>query len=186
MARIATMGIDCIDERLFNFGGPIELNKPRFGLYGSTIYADRYGNKRTGWLDFCYGSDYHPRSYNHGISYTLNKNTKIYTISNYDDYINLLKNYRYIPYDNKVSIDWNKFKLDFDAFHLTEDAFWELRMIISGYVFFEDDGSRGNRYRLDDFYCYDCETWILFNLDCINKGSIQNICIKYKKTEDYE
>ena len=175
--RIATMGIETIDPEKFQNNGDTFLNKPRFGLYGSTLIKEN-SNLRTGWLDFIFG-DWQEKSkkYSKGISYTLHKKSKIFTIDSIEDYIELLEKYneRIHAYDNRyrISIDWNEFARDYDAFHLTEDAFWELRMIYT-----EQNNEDGTVDRLEDFYSYDCETWIIFNLDCINMGSVYNIHIK--------
>lgn len=75
-------------------------------------------------------------------------------------------------------IDWKKLSKDYDAFHLTERAFWEMRLPLSNILECED-GSE-----LCDFYSYDCESWILFNLDCINWGSVINQDVKIKSLYD--
>ena len=53
-----------------------------------------------------------------------------------------------------------------------ENGFWQLRL-----PFAWDDESefiynQMRKKNYSDFYSYDAETWIIFNLDCINKGSI--------------
>jgi len=135
------------------------------------------GYKTTGWLNWCISAEYRPDRYYKGISYTLHKKAKVYTVNSYRDYMNLLSKYKRIDrVFDKVGIDFDKLKLDYDAFHLTEEGFYELRLLFNEYRTEE-----GKTYYIDNFYSYDCETWIIFNLDCINKGSIQNICLKYKE-----
>lgn len=175
-SRILTMGISELDPQKFNLKGNLELNKPRFGLYGSTMYIDKYRNRiMSSWLEFVEGNEFHLNRYSNGISYKLNKKAKIYEIDSMEDYIDLMNKYPLEGYCDKYMIDWNKFSKDYDAFHLTEKAFWKLRMIYSNKHYIE---SLGKIVTMDDFYSYDCETWIIFNLDCINKGSIQNVSTK--------
>ena len=69
---------------------------------------------------------------------------------------------------NKVYIDFKRLSEDYDAFHLTEDAFWEMRLM------YFDLFTRATHKIMADFYSYDCETWIIFNYDIINQGSIMN------------
>lgn len=178
--KIITMGIDSIDKSKFRTDGEIFLNKPRFGLWGSSRKQIGYNKKWSGWLDFVAGENFYSDKYHKGIMYNLHKNAKVYEIYNYEDYINMLDNYGYIDYSSiypEMYIDWNKFAKDYDAFHITEDAFYELRFL---YCHVVDDN--GNEIRIKDFYSYDCETWIIFNLDCINQGSIVNISVHL---EDY-
>lgn len=107
-----------------------------------------------------------------GISYTLHKNAKICTISCEEDYLDLMDNYSIEFKDNileEAYIDFEKLSQDYDAFHLTEDAFCEMRIIYPPIY------RRNIPHRmLADFYSYDCETWIIFNYDIINQGSIMN------------
>lgn len=173
--RIATMGINFIDPEKFDSEGRIKFNKPRFGLWGSTLITDK-SKYRSSWMDWVISEDFHPERYTKGISYTLHKNTKIYTVDSVEDYMELLEDYsiRKHEYDNvyKFYIDWNKFKEDYDAFHLTEDCFYKLR-----FMQLKDKNEDGTIDIVEDFCFYDCESWIIFNLNCINKGSIQNFSI---------
>ena len=70
---------------------------------------------------------------------------------------------------NRLVINWDKLSKDYDAFHLTEDAFWSMRLPWDPDELTDVDGNY-----LENFYSYDCETWIIFNLECINEGSILN------------
>lgn len=170
--RIATFGIDCIDKDKFKTEGDILLNKPNYGLYGSTL-INRNGLDWSSWLDFVESESFHIDKYYKGISYTLHKKSKICTINSYESYIDIL--YKYPKYDdlNKLCIDFDKLKLDYDAFHLTEKAFYEMRLLPDNII-----SIQSKEVVINDFYSYDCETWIIFNLDCINFDSIQNISTK--------
>lgn len=171
--RILTVGIHELDREKFKTDGKIMWNKPFYGLYGSTAtYLD--GKLWSNWIDFVLGTEYAINKYmGGGITYTLHKNTKIYTIDNIDDYLNLLKDYSIMEYD-KRGVDWNKFKNDYDAFHLTLNGFFDLRLIY-------DDDRYFDNCRIQHFYAYDAETWIIFNFDCINLGSVRNVSLSYLK-----
>ena len=92
-----------------------------------------------------------------------------------ESYLELIREYGILdtmnsmPDYKKYTVDWIELTKHYDAFHLTEDAFWNLRMLPSTITY--NDGAF---ISLKDFYSYDCETWIMFNLECINKGSIMN------------
>ena len=81
---------------------------------------------------------------------------------------------------NKVYINFKKLSEDYDAFHLTEDAFLQIRLMY--FQLF----TRTTHKVMADFYSYDCETWIIFNYDIINQGSIMNHNIPIYIEEDEE
>ena len=172
--RILAAGISELNREKLKTNGKIMLNKSFYGLYGSTVtYLD--GKLWSSWLDFVVNNDYCVNRYTEGeITYTLHKNAKIYTIDNEDDYLNLLKDYSFMEYDTKY-IDWNKFENDYDAFHLTLNGFWDLRL------FRDYLDSINYNFRVGDFYSYESETWIIFNFDCINLGSVRNVSLSYLK-----
>jgi hypothetical protein len=76
-----------------------------------------------------------------------------------------MNKYKHDTYDDsdRYCLDFEKISKEYDAFHLTEKAFYELRLPI-------DEGFYKLKY--EDFYNYDAETWIIFNLNAINKGSV--------------
>ena len=132
------------------------------------------------WIRWSFSEEFHISKYSHGISFTLKKCSRVCTVDTIEDYRNLMKKYSKRKYPegyfsgslgNERVIDFEKLSNDFDAFHLTENGFWTMRM---PWTYLLDD--EGNR--MADFYSYDCETWIMFNLDCINKGSIFNHSIR--------
>ena len=83
--------------------------------------------------------------------------------------------------DEKAYINFEKLSKDYDAFHLTQDACYEMRMIYPPIY------RRNFPHRmLADFYGYDCESWIIFNYDIINQGSIMNHNIPIYIEEDDE
>lgn len=51
---------------------------------------------------------------------------------------------------------------------------------------FEQLYTRNTHKLMADFYDYDCETWIIFNYDVINQGSIMNHCIPLYIEEEEE
>lgn len=176
MGRILVAGISEIDSNKFNGcnnGRFTRLNKPNGCLWGSTYTPNKI--YLSDWIRWVVDEDFHVDKYKEAISFTLKKNARICTIDTLEDYKNLMKkyslidnNYYQIGIKEKI-IDWNKLSIDFDTFHLTESAFWTMRMGMFDDGFVDDEG-----FQLKDFYSYDCESWILFNLECINKGSILN------------
>lgn len=183
MARILVSGITEIDPSKFN--SPINrevndeydmsyLNKPNGCLWGSTKVYDKW--YMSDWLRFVSDEDFYVEKYQKAIGFTLKKKTRICTINTVEDYRNIMKRYskkkfKDKPLDrfNSLVIDWEALALDYDAFHLTKIAFLRMRLPLNSNLLRDDNGNR-----LENFYSYDCETWILFNLDCINKGSILN------------
>lgn len=176
MNRILSAGIEHIDPEKFKSPfAPVEdvndimcsLNKPNGCLWGSTLL--KHGLYLSDWIRYVSECNFHTEKYVKGISYTLLKRAKICEIKTIKDYISIMETYSMI--DDVVSwekiINWTLLASDFDAFHLSSNAFWRLRLPLRR---LED--KEGNR--LADFYAYDCETWIIFNLDCINKDSIMN------------
>lgn len=170
-----------IKPNLISRSGRFELNKPRFGLYGSTLISDEKNEIWSSWLDFVDGEDYHKSHYNVGVIYTLKDEANIYTVDSFESYKELLDKYSIITheYDNRydIKINWNKFAKYYDAFHLTLDAFYELRMLDSRSTI------NGKHYKLADFYAYDCETWIIFSPNIINLDEQKVVDIKFN---DYE
>ena len=169
------MGINEINDSLFHpcNDSPTILNKPPFGtcLYGSTMFKYPGGYVGSEWSEFTQ-FDYIEKYYKHGISFTLNKNSKIIAIDTLDDYRRILRMYKRIDESGiNNQIDFYELSKTYDAFHLTRKAFHRMRLPLGmnkeEYDFFYKE-------RNANFYAYDAETWILFNLDCINRGSILN------------
>ena len=181
MQRILTTGIREIDSNKFTecTANNDITNKPEFGqcLYGSTLIKKKNGSVYSDWSYFTQ-NDYTEKFFNYGISYKLHKSSKIAEIDTFDDYKKLIEKYPYTPGDGfKTALNFVDLSKDYDAFHLTYDGLCSLRSDID--IFFragEDTNDPMVRFFKNhrDFYSYDAETWILFNLDCINKGSILN------------
>ena len=186
--RILTAGISVLEREKFKDSSNYDidksyyLNKPRGFIWGSTLIK-RDGKAYSDWIRFVENEQFHPKKYNNGISYTLHKKAKICTISCEEDYLDLMDNYsieyeNYIPW--KAYIDFKKLSKDYDAFHLTEDAFLQMRLMYLQLF------TRTTHKVMADFYSYDCETWIIFNYDIINQGSIMNCNIPIYIEEDDE
>ena len=156
------------------FGDEWVFNKPDGCLWGSTYTPD--DDCPSNWVYWCVGERFHVDKCTFGISFELKANTRICEIRNTEDYKKMMKIYgksRFSASDNApkwgnvMAIDWAKLAKDYDTFHITEDAFYELRLPM-------DDRLEVENGYLANFYSYDCESWIMFNLDCINYESIQN------------
>ena len=165
--RILTIGINEIKPELFHPITSTSLNKPdpREGgcLWGST-QINLLNGCTSDWKRWTYSEEFKDSSY--GVSYKLHKKAKILEIKSEDDYVKAMLKYAHLEYGYpwEYSLDFSKISKDYDAFHLTRKAFWEMRI-----KFIECDGKK---YR--DFYSYDAESWIIFNPDCINYGSVIN------------
>ena len=183
--RILTAGISILEkekfkDRSYDTDKAYFLNKPRGFIWGSTLIK-RDGKAYSDWIRLLENKQFNPKKYNNGISYTLHKNAKICTISCEEDYLDLMDNYSIGYKDEKAYINFEKLSKDYDAFHLTQDACYEMRMIYPPIY------RRNFPHRmLADFYSYDCESWIIFNYDIINQGSIMNHNISIYIEEDKE
>lgn len=177
--RILVMGIDEIDESKFhpcNDSGTV-MNKPPVGtcLYGSTMFKPDSSHVCSEWTEFTQ-FDYTDKYFTNGISFKLKRNVKIIEIDDVEDYRKVLQQY---PYEYragcyaKTQIDFYKMSLDYDAFHLTSRANEKMRLPCPGEMP-EADLDLFYKDNVDSFYTYDAETWILFNIDCIDQGSILN------------
>lgn len=161
MNKLLTFGIDKIDENLFN---PVSnyteydcRNKPMGGLWASPYKANE--EFISDWLYFIsYGlSDKFKKFV--GVTYNLKSDSKILEIDTLNDYLDVLDKYGYIPFpkhSGKMQLNFEAMSKDYDAFHLTDNAAYHLA---------------------EDFYSYDVESYILFNLDCIDKDSIEVITL---------
>lgn len=184
-ARILVAGRAEICRELFNNPYIIDMmscmNKPAGCLWGSTLlHNEEYPSD---WLRWVAGEGFMLDKYSSmAVSFKLSRKAKICTIDTVEDYHRLMRKYAKLKYEsglfNEKVIDWKKLSKDYDAFHLTERAFWEMRLPLSNILKCED-GSE-----LCNFYSYDCESWILFNLDCINWGSVINHNVKIKPLYD--
>jgi hypothetical protein len=142
------------------------LNKPNFGsncLWGSSLIKLPGGGVSSSWKEYVSGN-YDNKDFNYGISFTLHRNSKILEIDSLDDYIEIMKKYSY-SHTLGYCLDFKEISKDYDAFHLTENGFWSLRMRLDSVLY---------NLKYDTFYSYDAESWIIFNMNCINKGSILN------------
>lgn len=178
--KIATLGVGRIDINKFHKTGKFspDLNRPEFGLFGSTL-IEVDGNQTTDWFEYIKKIKYDMERYSHGYEYELIPEAKILTIDTERDYVDLLSSrYRLINemYKNKtlISLDWNKISEDFDVFHLTKQGYEKLKTL--GFIF-----GQSKDINISNFSSYDCETWILFNLDCINDDTVKEIHIDYNE-----
>ena len=165
--RILTIGIREIKPELFHPITQTFHNKPdpKEGgcLWGST-QINLPNGCTSDWKRWTNANDLLDFSY--GISYTLHKKAKILEIGSVYDYVKAMNIYKHLPYENSLtySLNFSRISKDFDAFHLTRNVFLELRLKL---IKCED-------ILFEDFYSYDAESWIIFNPDCINYGSVIN------------
>ena len=172
--RILTIGIKELNHDKFipcNDTGTV-INKPPFGtcLWGSTMIKFPGGYVSSDWGRYCQNC-FDNKNYPYGISYTLKKSARIFEVDTLDDYRRLLQDYGCDGF-RKTEIDFYKLSQDYDAFHLTEEAFWKMRL--PGFMSTEEEWEFFYEKHNADFYSYDAESWIIFNLECINEGSILN------------
>ena len=188
MTRILTAGITELDETKFHpvtNGESILLNKPSGGLWGSTYTPDE--DYPSDWIDWCVGEQFRVNNFGIGVSYELKPESRIIELAEVPDYLNMMDTYGMVfnPINGepisfhesvlfeyiRAFINFEKLSKDYDAFHLTKDAFYKMRMsMFSNNLYM----NRMRHIRCADFYSYDCETWIIFNFDTIDKSSIQH------------
>ena len=183
MTRILTIGTKEIDfNRAINVTKTM-LNKPDFVsnvLWGSSLI--KYSGYKVGssWVDFV-RNDYLDKDYKYGVSFTLNRNSRILEITNLDDYKRVMEKYSCKEYNDEEykSLDFVKISKDYDAFHLTLEAFWSMKLPMDKEFY---------NLKFRDFYSYDTESWVIFNLNAINKGSIlnHNNIFAYWEVERYD
>lgn len=165
--RLLSAGIDRIDKTLFcNVDNPDYRNKPSHGgLWASTFDRQR---KTSSWLEWVKDANYHLDRYGHCISFKLKKSAKVYYLNTVSDYTNLLDvyGYDYKPFHetpSQKSIDFVKLSEDYDALYIGEELIFDYELRYASL-------SSG----INGFYCYDVDTWLIFNLECINMGSVMN------------
>jgi len=91
------------------------MNKPSKGLWGC---------RDNGWKEWCEENDFGYDS--HYFEWTLKPESKLYTVSNKNDFIYLLKNYQLEESDGNVFIDYSKLAKDYDAIELTKNGNMDL------------------------------------------------------------
>lgn len=167
--KILTTGIININKDKFknvkNSEDGFYLNKPIIGgLWGSTYLEDDY--YPSSWYDFVSDSGI-DKNFNYGILYSLLDSSNIFELDSLEKHKFLKDNYCIIDSykgrgNKKYAIDWEKLSRDYDGFHLTYDMFMKLRNF---------------KYLMNDldFYSWDCESYLIFNLDCIDMNSIEYI-----------
>ena len=182
--KLITSGIKSIQKDLFNSVKNDlhdKRNKPLGGFWASTYIQDEEYGPSSSWIDYCrydYLADFYDdkefiEPYKHGVIFEISDNSKICKINTLSDYLKVLEKYScvYEMYSKKKGLDFEKLSQYYDAIHLTQNAVIEMRFILS-----HND--------ILDFYSWDCESFVLFNLDCINQNSIEQVEIKYDLKEE--
>lgn len=185
MERILTVGIQKLDEEKFtppvsideeDDGAFYQINKPNGCLWGSTCIDGEEKGLTSAWLEFI-THEFNLEGSTKCISFVLKDAARILTIDSKNDYLALPDKYFVdwgngkfeLPIDKKV-INWKAVSEDYDAFHLTYNGILELRNPF--HVLADKDGNR-----VSDFYMWDVESWVMLNLDCIDKESVQSFTI---------
>ena len=169
MDKIVTYGINKIDKDQFEpiSNEPFDIrNKPHGGLWGS-VYTPNNGIFMSDWVRFVYYDLPIKRRSRYYVTYKLKSDAKLFTLDTLDDYLGMMDKYLYIPdayIYNKYQIDFEKLSKDYDAIHVTEKAVTEMRMFLLNEI----------ATTLSDFYHYDVDSYILFNLDCIDRKSVKS------------
>lgn len=182
MDKIVTYGINKIDKDQFKSISNAEpfdhRNKPYGGLWGS-IYTPNNGIFMSDWVRFVYYDLPIKRRSRYYVTYKLKSDAKLFTLDTLDDYLGMIDKYLYIPdsdFYDKFLINFEKLSEDYDAIHVTEKAVTEMRMFLFNEI----------TTVLTDFYHYDVDSYILFNLDCIDKKSIKSYTLPYEFGKGYD
>lgn len=136
------------------------MNKPSGGLWSSPK------NSQWGWKDWCLSEMFKEKSYFRvGFKFKLKKSAKIFVLNTISDYLELPEEYfieqKYgYPGDPK-SLNWEKLATEYDGFLLTETGLSETRDL--GFGLSSDSTGRVG------FNAWDCETLLVFSLDCISE-----------------
>lgn len=173
---ILTTGIKNIEKDKFkNIKNDWEgglLNKPYTGGLWASTFNENYVKDivyPSSWYKFLINSGL-SRSKTFGVIYKLQDSAKIFELDSLEKYNYLKENCSFVDEYDYISVDWEKLFKDYDAFHLSLDMFRELRS--------------SKYYRDMGFYSWDCECYLISNLDCIDKDSIQYIEIKEFNVDD--
>ena len=159
--KFLTVGINNIKQQLFE---PIKnteySNKPSGGLWSSPYNED--GEYKSDWLRFCIESDFNTHKINHGVLFTLHKDSRICIINSMEDLEKIYELYKgngiegYSFYQK--TLDFEKLASDYDAIYLTDEGQWKTR--------FPRDSMLGKSINL---YGWDVETLLVLNFYCIKK-----------------
>lgn len=188
--RIFTTGIESLDEKLFQ---PIKnaeyglMNKPRGGLWGSTYTKDDIFP--SDWVKWGIYEEFFKEDTIdcRGVVYSLKNDAKILDIptiyqfddrivdtSTIDQFFESLSKYYTIEiefkgrYDKKyVTCDWEAVAKDYDAIRVPMELI-ELSKYHSS-VF------TVNNIIYTDFSSWDCESWLIFNFNCIDTNNTKLI-----------
>ena len=108
-----------------------------------------------GWKDWCDSEMFIKGwGFSCGFKFKLKKSAKIYVINSIKDFEQLSKRFKiFVPgrIVEKYCIDWEELSLEYDGLFLTYEGYLDFR----------------NNSRIE-FYSWDCESLIIFNLDCIS------------------
>jgi hypothetical protein len=135
-------------------------SKPDKGLWGSRI------NAKWGWKDWCKSEGYSQRfGLKFGFKFRLKSSARIFVINSLSDYLRMPEKYLISyqeQFDDKkyICIDWEKLSIDYDGLLLTYDGYCEISDLL-------DIPERDGIYR-KSFNSWDCETLLVFSLDCIS------------------
>ena len=133
------------------------LNKPIGGLWSSPK------NSQWGWKDWCESEMFREKSYfKVGFKFKLKSSAKIFILNTISDYLSLPDEYFWRDPMNMTltkSLNWEKLATEYDGFLLTEKGLEETRDL--GF----DPFVKGRQ----GFYSWDCETLLVFSLDCISE-----------------
>lgn len=123
------------------------LNKPEGGLWSSPA------NSEWGWKDWC-DSEMWRKGFglSCGFKFKLKKSARIFAIDSLSDYRACVEKYgKGIRWSDRKVIDWEKISKEYDGLFLTLKGFDETRI------------------GLDGFHTWDCESMVIFNLDCVSE-----------------
>lgn len=132
------------------------LNKPYGGLWSSPK------NSQWGWKDWCKSEMFREKSLRFGFKFKLKKSAKIFVLDAISDYLNLPDEYFWRDPNSMMltkSLNWEKLATEYDGFLLTEKGLEETRDL--GF----DPFVKGRQ----GFNAWDCETLLVFSLDCISE-----------------
>lgn len=159
--KFLTVGINDIKEQLFQPIKNIEYsNKPSGGLWSSPYNED--SEYKSDWLRFCIQEDFSTDKINHGVLFTLKKDSRICVINSMEDLEKIYQLYKGNGIEESLflqkTLNFEKLASDYDAIYLTDEGQWETR--------FPRDGMLGKGINL---YGWDVETLLVLNFYCIKK-----------------
>ena len=145
---------------------PSKFKKPRNCKYPGLLKPETGGlwsspkKSLWGWKDWCDSEMFFKGwGFSCGFKFKLKKTANIYTIDSIRDFDRIPEYLKIPAWSGQNELDWEKFSEIYDGIFLT----------YRGYLEFKHNSRM-------EFYSWDCESLLIFNLDCISFVKSLRLC----------